>query len=265
MILVALDFFMMIKRTFDRLTWFSLVAILSFYIWLGLEQKSFALPTEQILKTLQPVPVYTITDNQGSPLFTIEPDNKNRKITPIFLDHNDANNFFLGIQKQNPDLVTQAKVHLVSLAEVFRISQLDQEKNNGFRFYYVPQEQQVKEAKKYTMDDGKPYTKGVPLFVARGIENLGFISVQDNGESLVPMFFDLTELEHLLDRLKKEKPEIANNLKIEVVPLEDLINTMRVKDDELLSKIVVIPSAESVKVAQSFPSESAVSVSKSDK
>jgi hypothetical protein len=79
------------------------------------------------------------------------------------------------------------------------------------------------------------------------------------------MFFDLTELEHLLDRLKQEKPEIANNLKIEVVPLEDLINTMRVKDDELLSKIVVIPSAESVKVAQSFPSESAVSVSKSDK
>ena len=42
--------------------------------------QALALPEEQVVKTLQPIPVFTVTDAQGAPLVASVPDGNNRKM-----------------------------------------------------------------------------------------------------------------------------------------------------------------------------------------
>ncbi|MFM7352853.1 MAG: Tic22 family protein, partial [Microcystis aeruginosa] len=70
---------------------------------LGSYSKALALPEEQIVKTLQYVPVFAIADDQG--LFT-----------PVFISQQDAQNFFERLKKENPEVASKFKVQPFSLA-----------------------------------------------------------------------------------------------------------------------------------------------------
>jgi hypothetical protein len=55
----------------------------------------------------------------------------------------------------------------------------------------------------------------------------------------------------MLERFKKEKPDLASTVKIEVVPLESVMATMEESNDEMLTKIVLVPSQESLQFIRS--------------
>ena len=86
---------------------------------LGSYSKALALPEEQIVKTLQSVPVFAIADDQGSPLIAV--GEKEQKFTGVFISKQDAQNFFERVKKENPEVASKFKVRLVSLADVYRM------------------------------------------------------------------------------------------------------------------------------------------------
>lgn len=108
--------------------------------------KVLALPQEQIVQTLQPIPVFTIADEQGAPLVAVGKDEK--KITGVFISQQDAQQFFQQLQQQNPELAQKVKVQPVSLGEVFKLSQANEGKADGLNFAYVPMNDEVEAAKK---------------------------------------------------------------------------------------------------------------------
>jgi hypothetical protein len=55
----------------------------------------------------------------------------------------------------------------------------------------------------------------------------------------------------MVERFKKEKPDLASSIKIEVVPLESVMATMQESNDEMLGKIVLVPSQESLQFIRS--------------
>ncbi|MGL5808235.1 MAG: Tic22 family protein, partial [Xenococcaceae cyanobacterium] len=59
--------------------------------WGSLDLKALALPQEQILQKLKPVPVFTITDQQGAPL--VASGENNAKVAGVFISQQDAQNF----------------------------------------------------------------------------------------------------------------------------------------------------------------------------
>lgn len=104
-----------------------------------------ALPTDDVVKILQGVPVFTIADAQGAPLVAME---GNKKISGVFLSQREAQTFFDQLKKQKPDVAAKVSVQPVSLGEVYKIALSTANKPDALVFAYVPVPTEVEAAKK---------------------------------------------------------------------------------------------------------------------
>ena len=218
--------------------------------WLGQTLKVLALPTDDVIKILQGVPVFTISDAQGAPLVAIGEGNK--KVTGVFMSQQEAQNFFNQLKKQKPDVAAKVTVQPVSLGEVYKIMVASAGKPDSLSFAYVPAPSQVDLAKKLMASAGQQYQGGVPLFVARGGKEQGYLTIQQNNEQVIPFFFEQKQIEEMVARFKKDKPDLASTVKIDVVPLENVISTLQQSNDDMLKKIRFVPSEESLAFIRSL-------------
>jgi hypothetical protein len=205
-----------------------------------LNLKALALPTEQILQKLNPVPVFTIADEQGAPLVASGEDEA--KIAGVFISQQDANDFVTRLQSENPDLASKVQVVPVSLGEVYKLAQ-EEGGNTGINFQYVPNQVAVEDAKSIA---DTQYEGGVPLFVAKGGDDNGYLTIERDSQKVIPFFFEKQQLETMVEKFKTQKPELASTITIEVVPLEGVIQTLQTDDNPILTQIVLVPSTESL-------------------
>jgi hypothetical protein len=219
-----------------------LIGSLSLTAWLSQTSKVLALTTEQIMQKLSPVPVFTVADEQGAPL--VVTGENNAKVAGVFISQKDANEFIASLQKTNPDLAKQVRVVLLSLGEIFQLSQNNEKEQNGLYFDYVPAQGEVESAKQIVSASGGQYQEGlVPLFVAKAGKDKGYLTVSRNNQPVIPFFFEKAQLQSLVEQFKKEKPDLASSI---------VIDTLQKSDSELLSKIVLVPTQESIKLLQSI-------------
>ena len=90
----------------------------------------------------------------------------------------------------------------------------------------------------------------MPLYVARGGKEQGYLTIQQNNEQIIPFFFEQKQIQDMVDRFKKEKPELASTIKIDVVALENVMGTLQSSDDKMLKSIRLVPTEESLKFIQ---------------
>ena len=209
----------------------------------GHNLKAWALPTEQILQKLNPVPVFTVTNDQGIPLLLSKDD---AQVAGIFINPQDAENFIAELKTKQPELANQVQVTLVSLGEVYKLDQANQDQENAFDFAYVPEKTEVDSAKTVLSQNGQEYQGGVPLFVAKGGEDNGYLTIEKDSQQVIPFFFEKQQLENMVAKFKEQQPDLAATVKVEVVPLEGVISALQTSDEEMLSKIVLVPSTESL-------------------
>ena len=110
---------------------------------------ALALSAEEVLQKLTPVPVFTITDQNGSPLVASvkKEGNENSSVAGVFISKSDADAFVEKLKGENPDLAATVKVVPVSLGEVYEMSQSSQKSGQKLQFAYVPIRRQVESAK----------------------------------------------------------------------------------------------------------------------
>ena len=210
---------------------------------------AIALPEEQVLKKLDPVPVFTIADEQGAPLVASGDDEA--KVAGVFISQEDANKFVEQLKTKNPELAGKVKVVPVSLGEVYKLAESAQTEENALNFAYVPQEEAVNSAKTIGEANQQPYQGGVPLFVAKGGADKGYLTIERDSQQVIPFFFDKQQLEDMVAKFKEQKPDVADSVDIEVVPLEGIIETLETSEDKMLEKIVLVPTEESIQFLQS--------------
>ena len=215
---------------------------------------AIALPQEEVLKKLDPVPVFTIADEQGAPLVASGDDEA--KVAGVFISQKDANQFVDQLKDKNPELAEKVKVVPVSLGEVYKLAEAAQTDENALNFAYVPQEEAVTSAKSIGEANQQPYQGGVPLFVAKGGEDKGYLTIERDSQQVIPFFFDKQQLEQMVAKFKEQKPEVAGSVDIEVVPLEGVIETLETSEDKMLEKIVLVPTEESIDFLQSVSNQS---------
>lgn len=214
---------------------------------LGQTLKVLALPTEEVVKILQGVPVFTIADGQGAPLVAVD---NNKKVTGIFVSQQEAQKFFQQLKKEKPEIANKVSVQPVSLGEVYKLAIANANKADALNFAYVPVPTEISAATQILTAAGQKYQGGVPLYVARGGKEQGYLTIQQNNEQVIPFFFEAKQIQDMVARFKKDKPDLASTVKIEVVPLENVMSTLQQSDDKMLKSIRLVPSEESLKFIQ---------------
>lgn len=225
--------------------------------------QALALPQEQIVKKLGPVPVFTITDSKGAPLVASVPSQQNQgaqnrqsqtSVAGVFINQSDAQAFVEDLKKKNPELAKTVRVVPVSLAEVYKLDQ-GQGKPNSLDIAYVPSKQQVDAALTVMRQSGQKNANqfnGTPLFVARAGKEKGYLTVKQADQQIIPFFFNKDELQSMLDRFKKQQPNLASTVEIQVVNLEGVLQTLQTRNDKQLNQIMLIPPQASIKFVQSL-------------
>ena len=214
-----------------------------------------ALTPEQIIQKLRSIPVFTIANAQGAPLVASPPSGeKGGPVAGVFISQKDAIAFLENLKTKNPNLAKEVKVVPVSLAEVYQLNKASQGKPNELDFAYVPTKQQVDFALAVLKQNGQEVKQynGTPLFVARAGKEKGFLTIQQGDKSVIPMFFNKEELQNLLDRFKKQQPDLAASIDIQVFPLEGVVDAMQKQNDPQLDKIELIPARESIEFIRSL-------------
>jgi len=212
---------------------------------LGGNWQALALSEEEILEQLKSVPVFTVTDNQGAPL--VASSGEQGSVAGAFISQQDALAFIEKLKQENADLGNSVRVLPVSLGEIYKLNNTSSSQEDGVNFAYVPVEQQVEQAVEILKNDNPEATQfpGVPLFFARGVEQEGYLTIQVNGQQLIPFFFEKEQLEARVGNTPVE---------IEVVPLEGVIQAFKdsntAEDDAFLKSIILVPSRESLQFLQ---------------
>lgn len=227
--------------------------------------QALALTDEEVRQKLQAVPVFTVTDQNGSPLVASVPQQGNESVAVagVFISQRDAEAFVERLKTEKPDLGNSVQVVPVSLGEVYQLDKDNQNQPNGLDFQYVPMQQQVQSAEALLTQNGNPQQqfRGVPLFVAKAGQESGYLTIQQDGRQLIPFFFEKEQLQNMVNRFKEQQPELASSVKLEVVPLEGVIRTLQTSDNQQLGNILLVPSRESLEfLQQSRPDASGQSV-----
>jgi nickel transport protein len=210
---------------------------------------------ERLLRILTPVPVFTITNSQGSPLLvSMNDDSNSASVAGVFISKQDADNFVRHLLSQNNPYLSDVQVTPVSLAEVYQVQQ--QSQNNSDQpvvLDFVPSQSQVQSALEVLRENGENADRftGVPLFLATGADN-GYLTIEQDGNQIIPLFFQKEQLEKMLDSLGEKQPDLAASVQIQVVDLQGVINLLQRSEDPQLDQIVLIPPKESLEYIRSL-------------
>lgn len=223
-----------------------------------------ALPQAQIVQKLGAVPVFTITDNKGAPLVASIPNRQNQgsaanqqnptSVAGVFINQRDAQAFVEKLKKENPELAKTVRVVPVSLGEVYKLDQANQDKPNSLNVAYLPSKQQVDAALTLLRQSGKKEAtfNGTPLFVATAGKEKGYLTIKQADHQVIPFFFNKEELQGMLDRFKQQQPNLASTVGIQVVNLEGVLQTLKTRNDAQLNQIVLVPPKESIEFVRSL-------------
>jgi flagellar biosynthesis chaperone FliJ len=228
-------------------------SVLASSLFMG-STRALALTQEQVMSSLQAIPVFALMNNEGGILLATPNEGENKTpVAGIFMDGQAAQTFLNGLKQSNPQAAEGAMVVPISLAKVY---QLSQEKKDEVQFVYIPVEQEVKAAQEILKEAGQQNAQefnGVPMFAARSSESDGaYLTIQQGERQVVPMYFDREELQAVIDRLKQEQPDLAAKMKVQVINLEGFIETLRSSNNQDLTQIQLDPTDASIQFTRAF-------------
>lgn len=204
-----------------------------------------ALTEQQIVSKLEQVPVFLILNSEGQPLTaSASAEDQEVKVPVVFLDNDTAQEFLARAQEEDAN----AEVALIDLGTLFQEIQTPDQ--GAAPVMYFPEEDELAAASSVQSD-----FRGVPLFFARRGADGPYLTITQDGESSLPMFFSRDDLQALLNRYTQENPGEASAITVEVLSLEWLLAAMASNDDqqlsEQLSRIRLFPSSEVIEYLRS--------------
>ncbi|PZV09681.1 MAG: hypothetical protein DCF32_01840 [Leptolyngbya sp.] len=218
---------------------------------LALPLPAVALGEEAIVDKLEQVPVFVILNSDGQPLTAAaEVDDQEVKVPVVFIDGQAAEEFLTRAQEEDPS----AEVALVDLGTLYQETVLGDEEKVPLLYLPIGDELDTAIALQSNF-------QGVPLFIARQGADGPYLTINQDGQTSLPMFFSRNDLQTLLDRYGESNAEAADNIVVQVLSLEWLLATMTSNSDpELdaqLQQVRLFPSTEVLNYIRAQDSEPA--------
>jgi hypothetical protein len=204
-----------------------------------------ALPEAQIVEKLQKVPVFTITNDKGNFLQqSVKVADKNRLITPVYMELKDAALFLKTLKKNQSPQSKVAQISIVPLSEIYKLQVEAQKKSDNVSFVFVPTEQQLKNAQLLK----KPYQVNavypVPIFMIAIKQQDKYVTIQQ--DNLTPLFLGKQQAQQWLEKVRKKDPKLVAKAEIKVNYLHNVLQDFQAKNYPGQQQLVLVPSAESV-------------------
>jgi hypothetical protein len=182
----------------------------------------------QVLEKLNSVPVFTITDATGKPLFG-KNDTNSPQVLFFFLNPDDATAYLNWIKNTNPELSENARIITRSLTDAYQTIKKNQDRKD-ITFQITPSKSSLDSAREILPSQGKFANKlpNIPVFFAIGNTNgtNGLLTLTQDGKQFVPYFFDLKDLQSLINRAMQAQPNTVNSTKVQVTSLYYVIDSM---------------------------------------
>ncbi|RCJ17249.1 hypothetical protein A6S26_31370 [Nostoc sp. ATCC 43529] len=220
--------------------------------------EAVALPQDQVVKKLQEVPVFTLTNPKGE-FVVLSRNNQSKTVSQVgfFISKQDAQKFLDNrLKKENPQLASTLQVRPLSLADYYKIVLEGKKKSDSVIYTLVPTQQQVASATSMLNANGKKVEQfnGIPLFVPKFKKDNSYLTipVAKGNERYIPFFFEKEQAVALLDEFKKAVPKEAENTEIQVVDLYGVMEALNTSNDPSINKIVLYPSRESINFIRSL-------------
>jgi nickel transport protein len=205
---------------------------------LALPLPAAALSDEAIVDKLEQVPVFIILNSDGQPLTAEAEVNEQEVSVPVvFIDGVAAEEFLARAREEDPS----ARVALVDLGTLFQETVLND--SERVPLLYLPIGDELEAAL-----DLQENFEGVPLFIARQGADGPYLTISQDGESSLPMFFSRADLQTLLDRYSESNAGATDDIVVQVLSLEWLLGMMAGNEDaaldEQLEQVRLFPSTE---------------------
>ncbi|MGD1903364.1 MAG: Tic22 family protein [Geitlerinemataceae cyanobacterium] len=206
--------------------------------------------TSRFCPKLLPIPVFTVTNADGSPIVTsVElSDGSTQEIGGVFLNPNDAQAFVSNLQENQPELSDRVQVSVLTLAEIYEADRANHiAHEDPMEFAYVPSREQLQQVRDIFAERNINVEgfDGVPLFFATSRADGGYLTIEQEGGAggeFIPMYFDRASLDGLLALSGDEA--LRGSIQYDVLSLERMLKTMQVLDAlEQLDAIVADPSS----------------------
>jgi nickel transport protein len=183
-----------------------------------------ALGPEAIVSKLEQVPVFIILNADGQPLTAAaEVDSEEVKVPVVFIDGEAAQEFLTRAQEEDPS----AEVALVDLGTLYQETVLSSEEQ--VPLLYLPIGSELDAALELQAN-----FQGVPLFMAREGAEGPYLTINQDGQASLPLFFSRDDLQTLLDRYQETNADAADDIVVQVMSLEWLLATMTDSSDPAL-------------------------------
>jgi len=213
------------------------------------------LTRQEVAERLNLVPVFAIVSQNGTPVVAnIEREGRTIQVASFWLDRNQAQQALEQVKAKNPEIGKQAQVVPIPLGYAYEKSEEERAKNSNLYFEVVPRPSDVEAAKQVLKETGQevpPEAIGVPLFYGRSSE--GLLTIEQEGQEVVPFFFDRNDLKGALERAAAQNPEVVGKTQIEVTSLAIVVERMLAPDaQEDVQKIAFIPPRASLEYVQSW-------------
>lgn len=197
-----------------------------------------ALEPEAIVDKLEQVPVFIILNSEGQPLTAAaEVDDQEVKVPVVFIDGAAAQEFLVRAQEEDPS----AEVSLVDLGTLYQETVLSPDAKVPLLYLPIGDELDAALALQSNF-------QGVPLFMARQGADGPYLTINQDGQASLPLFFSRDDLQTLLDRYQETNAAEAENVVVQVMSLEWLLATMTSSEDPALDaqlqQVRLFPSTE---------------------
>jgi hypothetical protein len=208
---------------------------------------------EEVFEKLEGIPVFTITDAQGTPILgslNQNPADADRQLLLFFLNPDDATALVNQIKTSNPTVGNQARVIVRSMNDAYKVIQDNQDQ--AIAFQIVPSQTSLASARQILTQQGQAADQlpNVPVFFATGGEDGqdgGLLTLDQDGQQIVPFFFEQKDLEGLIARARQQQPDVASGTKIQVTSLFQVLDSMIADQDAQTrdtERFTFVPSRE---------------------
>ena len=220
---------------------------------LGLIQPTpvVALPQSAIVDFLAGVPVYSLINQQGSPVGRQLDDGS--VVTPVFMSRREAEAFATELRRIDPETANSYRIQMFPLGRIYEVARQNSSNSNRLFLDYIPNTKELEIARQFVTENGQKYLGDVPLYMAKIASDQSYLTIKQDDQDIVPVFFEKATIDQWINTVSQAQPELAQGITISVISLSSLIANLEKHDNPLLRSLRFWPSEEMMKIIRSNP------------